>query len=73
MIGGKDHGFGFLVVGIAARVLAAVLVAVLALEAALAVFGVPVAVEMIAGALRAAQNLGRHRLLLPKSDPVRPN
>ena len=72
MIGGKDQGFGFLVVGVAARVLAAVLVAVLALEAAFAVFGVPVAVKMIAAALGAVQSLGEHRLLLPNSYPVRP-
>lgn len=65
MVGGQDQGLGLLVVGVAAGVLAAVLLAGLALEAQLAVLGVAVTVEIGAAAVGTAQGLGEYRRILP--------
>ena len=66
MVGREDQGLGVRAVGVAAGVLPPVFVAALALEAQLAVGRVAVAVEIGAAAVRTAQGLGKHRLILPR-------
>ena len=65
IVGGQDHGFGFLIVGGAAWVVASVLVAGAALVAPFAVLGMTVADKMFAAAVSAAWDGDKHRLILP--------
>jgi len=65
VVSGEDYGFGFGIVGGAAWVLASILVAVFALEAPFAVFGMTVTDEKFAATMGAAKGGSKHRLILP--------
>lgn len=65
MVGRQDYGFGFLIIGGAAWVLASVFVAGAALVTQFAVLGMTVADEMFAATVGTARGGDKHRLILP--------
>jgi hypothetical protein len=65
VVSGQDDGFGGSIVGGAAWVLASIFLAIAALEAQFAVFGMTVADEMFAAAMGAAWRGRKQRFLLP--------